>query len=142
MSAVMKEPRVNVISQAASQADWCECGPGIQIKVLAVDSERHSVEYLARTGAGHNAGRHRHHSESYIYVIDGSVINHTTGCTFAAGDFCYQPDKDEHIEESGPDGVTVFASQRGDGDLLVEFFDDAGAVCSEFRVSDFARLLS
>lgn len=145
MASVLKEPTpssVQVIQGQSSAAPWCACGPGIEIKVLSVDTERHAVEYLARSQAGNNAGTHRHHCETSVFVLEGSVINHTTGCQFGPGDYCFQPDGDVHEEEAGPDGVTVFASQRGYGDLLVEFFDEEGKVCSEFRVSDMAKMLA
>jgi hypothetical protein len=75
---------VRVLSEA-SKAGWHDCGPGIHVKVLAVDPVKHSVEYLARTPPGHSTGLHRHHAEAYIFVVEGSVKNVTTGCEYRAG---------------------------------------------------------
>lgn len=141
MAAVMQESNVKVIDGMASQKAWCDAGPGIQIKVLAVDLDHHSVQYLARTGPGHNAGVHRHLADAYIYVMEGSVKNLTTGCEFGVGDFCFQPVGDVHEEEVGPDGVVTYVSQRGDSDLLIEFLDEGGEVCDKYTLSDFAKIM-
>jgi anti-sigma factor ChrR (cupin superfamily) len=143
MAAVMQEKQnpVKVIAGAASQAGWCDCGPGIQVKVLAVDPANHSVEYLARTGPGHTTGLHRHHAEAYIFILEGSVTNVTTGIEFQPGDFCHQPVGDEHEEVTGPNGAMAYVSQRGTGDLMAEFLDANGAVVARFSLADFARLM-
>ncbi|MFT4563921.1 MAG: anti-sigma factor ChrR (cupin superfamily) [Gammaproteobacteria bacterium] len=141
MSAVVQESNVKVIEGMASNVEWCDAGPGIQIKVLAIDADNHSVQYLARTGPGHNAGVHRHEADAYIYIIDGSVKNLTTGCEFGVGDFCFQPIGDVHEEEAGPEGVFTYVSQRGDSDLLIEFMDESGAVADKYCLSDFAKLM-
>ena len=142
MAAVLKESNpIKVLACAASQAPWIDCGPGIQIKVLAVDEEHHAVQYLARTGPGHNPGIHRHNADAAIYVLEGSIKNLTTGCEFGPGDFCFQPTGDVHEEVVGPNGVVTYVSQRGDSDLLIEFMDKAGMVADKYNVSDFARML-
>lgn len=142
MSAVMKqEDMVKVLSGAASKSPWIDCGPGIQIKVLAVDPVHHSVQYLARAGAGHNPGVHRHNADASIFILEGSVRNLTTGCEFGPGDFCFQPTGDVHEEVAGPQGVVSYISQRGDEDLLIEFMDESGAVGDRYTLSDFARML-
>ena len=145
MAAVMQdaqyESQVKVIAGMASQREWANCGPGIEIKVLAVDEEHHSVQYLARTGPGHNPGVHRHNADAYIYILEGSVQNLTTGCEFKAGDFCFQPIGDVHEEVVGPAGVVSYVSQRGDSDLLIEFMDESGAVAEVYSIADFAKLL-
>jgi hypothetical protein len=43
---------------------------------------------------------------------------------------------EEFLEET-----VIFGSYRGDQDKLVEFLDDNGEVCAEFKVSDFAAML-
>ncbi len=142
MAAVMKdENMIKVLSGAASTSPWIDCGPGIQIKVLAVDMKHHAVQYLARTGPGHNPGIHRHNADASIFILEGSVKNLTTGCEFGPGDFCFQPVGDVHEEVVGPQGVVSYVSQRGDEDLLIEFMDESGAVAEKYTVSDFARML-
>jgi anti-sigma factor ChrR (cupin superfamily) len=141
MAAVMQESNVKVIEGMASKVGWCDAGPGIQIKVLAIDADNHSVQYLARTGPGHNPGVHRHEADAYIYVIEGSVKNLTTGCEFGVGDFCFQPIGDVHEEEAGPEGVFTYVCQRGNSDLLIEFMDESGAVADKYCLSDFAKLM-
>lgn len=144
MAAVMQDSnnQVQVIQGAASKAGWCDCGPGIQVKVLAIDPVNHSVEYLARTKPGHTTGLHRHHAEAYVYVLEGSFTNATTGCEFQAGDFCYQPIGDEHEEVTGPNGAMAHVSQRGNQDLMAEFLDEDGKVIDKYSLSDFAKILA
>ena len=143
MSAVTEATRtqLQIIRGAASRAQWCDCGPGIEVKVLAIDHARHSVEYLARTQAGHTTGLHYHHAEAYLYILDGSVTNATTGCEFVKGDFCYQPVGDQHEEVTGPNGAMAYVSQRGESDLMVDFFGDNGDVIFQYTLADFAKLM-
>ena len=143
MAAVTKEERshVRVLSGPASKAGWCDCGPGIQVKVLAIDPVKYSVEYLARTKAGHSTGLHRHYAEAYIFVVEGSVTNITTGCAYRAGDLYYQPVGNAHEEVTGPDGAVAYVSQRGDQDLMAEFLNDEGEVIDRYSLSDFSKIM-
>lgn len=144
MAAVMKEQQaqgVQVIQGAASRAGWCQCGPGIEVKVLAVDAANHSVEYLARTAPGHTTGMHRHHAEAYIYILEGSVTNVVTGVEFHKGDFCHQPVGDEHEEVTGPNGAMAYVSQRGPTDLMAEFLDRDGNVIHRYTLQEFTALM-
>ena len=143
MAAILKtlHDAVQVVAAPASKAGWCDCGPGIQVKVLAIDHLNHSVEYLARTQAGHTTGLHRHHAEAYIFLLEGSVTNVTTGVEFLPGDFCHQPVGDEHEEVTGPNGAMAYVSQRGNTDLMAEFLDANGQVLDRYTLSDFARIL-
>jgi anti-sigma factor ChrR (cupin superfamily) len=129
------------VLDGASKAGWCDCGPGIQVKVLAIDPVKHSVEYLARTPPGHSTGLHRHHAEAYIFIVEGSVTNVTTGCEYRAGDLYYQPVGDGHEEVTGPNGAMAYVSQRGDRDLMAEFLNDKGEVIDNYNLSDFAKML-
>lgn len=141
MSAAEKEVQsVRVTSCMASEQPWAVCTDDIQAKVLSVDEARHSVEFLFKIAAGYKSERHRHTCETSVLVLEGKVRNLTTGVEFGPGDFCYQPYNDEHVEEF-PEETIVFATYRGDQDKLVEFYDESGAVCGEFKVSDFAGLL-
>lgn len=133
---------VQMLEGAASEAPWCDCGPGIEVKVLAIDFDNHSVEYVARTGPGHTTGVHRHHAEAYIYILEGSVTNVTTGCEFRKGDFCHQPAGDQHEEVTGPDGAMAYVSQRGNSDAMADFLDGDGNVVFQYTLSDFAKLMT
>lgn len=133
--------KMDIIAGPASAAGWCDCGPGIEVKVLAIDHDNHSVEYLARTSAGHTTGMHFHHAEAYIFILEGSVTNVTTGCEFVKGDFCYQPVGDSHEEVTGPNGAMAYVSQRGSSDKMADFYDEDGNVIYEYTLSDFAKIM-
>jgi quercetin dioxygenase-like cupin family protein len=136
-AAALEDPNVQVAAGRASETEWCDCAPGMQAKVLAVDEARNSVEYVIKMAPGCNPGKHRHLCETYAYVLEGKLINHE----FGPGDFCYQPHNDVHVEEVGEEGVTLYVSFRGVSETLVEFFGEDGEVCGKFAVSDFAQLL-
>ena len=139
--AALEQPNVRVTAGMSSQQDWVTCTPEISMKVLSVDEARNSVEFLFKIAAGYNSGRHRHTCETHVYVLQGRILNETIGCEFGPGDYCYQPYNDEHVEVVLEDTV-VYGSYRGSTDKLVEFFDDNGEVCGEFKVSDFAAALA
>ena len=139
-AAVLNEPEVQIPAVMASQRDWVKCDDNFQMKVLSVDSARHSVEVLVKVAGGYKSEKHKHTCETHAYVLQGRVVNHTIGCEFGVGDYCFQPHNDEHIEEF-PEETIVYVSYRGSDDKLVEFYDDNGKVCGEFKVSDFAAML-
>ncbi|MFT4584386.1 MAG: anti-sigma factor ChrR (cupin superfamily) [Gammaproteobacteria bacterium] len=141
MSAVQKEiASVQVTSCKASEQPWVSCNENVQAKVLSVDVERHSVEFMFKIAAGFQSGFHRHTCETSVLILEGRVKNHTTGVEFGPGDFCYQPYDDEHVEEFLEETI-VYGSYRGTEDKLVEVIDESGNVTEEFKVSDFAAML-
>ena len=139
-AAVMNEMGTQVPTGMASQRDWVQCDDNFQMKVLSVDSARHSVEVLVKVAGGYKSEKHRHVCETHAYVLQGRIINHTIGCEFGVGDYCFQPLNDEHVEEF-PEETIAYVSYRGESDKLVEFYDEKGEVCGEFKVSDFAAML-
>lgn len=139
-AAVMKESAVKVASGMVSQNDWVACTDDIGMKVLSVDEANHSVEFLFKIAAGYRSGMHKHTCETHVFVVQGKVKNHTTGCTFGPGDYCYQGYNDEHDEEFVEETI-VYGSYRGTENKLVEFYDEGGKVCGEFKVSDFTAAL-
>lgn len=140
-AAVMKESGVVVGKGMASEQEWVSCTDDVSMKVLSVDEANHSVEFLFRIAAGYRSDRHRHTCETHVFVVQGKVVNETTGCTFGPGDYCYQPFDDEHVEFF-PEETIVYGSYRGNANKLVEFFDAQGNVCNEFKVTDFVAGLS
>ena len=131
-------PMVKVAEGMASQKNWVAMDEeeNFNIKVLSLDEERKSVEVLFKIKGGYRSGPHKHTCETHVYVIKGKVKNHAINCTFNAGDYCYQPMNDLHDEEFLEDTI-VYASYRGESDTLVEFIDESGQVCGEFRMDDF-----
>lgn len=141
-AALLKErPIIRAASRMASQQEWKICTDQIQAKVLSVDHARNSVEFLFKIAPGYKSNKHRHTCETHLFVVEGRVVNPTTGCEFGPGDYCYQSYGDVHVEEF-PDGAIVYGSYRGECDKLVEFYDDDGKICGEFKVSDFAALIA
>ena len=139
-AAVMNEATIQLPTGMASQRDWVKCDDNFQMKVLAVDPTNHCVEVLVKITAGYKSEKHKHTCETHAYVLQGRIVNHTIGCEFGVGDYCFQPYNDEHVEEF-PEETVAYVSYRGQNDKLVEFYDDAGSVCGEFKVSDFAAML-
>ena len=139
-AAVMKEMGTKIPEGMASQREWIQCDENFQMKVLSVDEQNNSVEVLVKIAAGYKSEKHRHTCETHAFVLQGSIVNHTTGCVFGVGDYCFQPMNDEHVEEF-PEETVAYVSYRGESDKLVEFFDNEGQVCGEFKVSDFNAMI-
>ena len=139
-AADMKSAGVDVAAGMSSAQDWYRCDDTFSMKVLSVDSERHSVEALFKIKAGNRSGKHKHLCETHVFVVEGKVHNHSIGCTFGPGDYCFQPDNDVHDEEFLEDTI-AYVSYRGDTDKLVEFYDEKGEVCGEFTLQQFAEAL-
>ncbi len=133
---------VRIAGAEASELPWIQAG-GVQLKVLAVDEGRKSVELLVKFEPGWNSGLHRHTCETYLFVVEGSVTNKTTGVEFGPGDFCYQPYGDEHVEEIGPEGAVILESLRGDdAGTVIEYLGESGTVAGKATFADFGQLLA
>jgi len=135
-AAVMKQPELQIAACMSSQQDWVKCDDIFSMKVLSVDEQRNSVEVLFKVKGGHRSGKHKHTCETHVFIVQGKVINHTIGCTFGPGDYCYQGLDDIHDEEFVEETI-AYASYRGYRDTLVEFFDEDGKISNQFSVQDF-----
>jgi hypothetical protein len=79
---------VRVLSGPASRA------AGVIADRESSESARHRLAQVPcriprRTKPGHSTALHRHFTGAYIFVVDGSVTNIATGCSYGAGDLCY-----------------------------------------------------
>ena len=137
-AAVMKEAEIKIGAGMTSAQDWVQCDENFAMKVLSVDEPRNSVEVLFKITGPYRSGDHKHTCETHAFVMQGQITNHSIGCTFGPGDYCFQAKDDIHDEEF-PEGETiVYASYRGYQNTLVEFYGEDGEICGEFKVSDFA----
>lgn len=136
LAAAKVRPIVRAASRLASQQEWKSCTDDIQAKVLSVDHARNAVEFLFKIAPGYRSNKHRHTCETHLFVIEGRVVNLSTGSELGPGDYCCQSCGDAHVQEF-PDGAIVYGSYRGERDQLVEFYDDDGKLCGEFKASDF-----
>jgi len=136
-------PNVRVAEGMASSRSWCPMDEegNFQLKVLSLDWERKSVEALFKVKGGYRSGAHKHTCETHVFIVSGKVQNHTIGCTFTEGDYCYQPFDDVHDEEFVEDTI-AYVSYRGKSDTMVEFLDSNGEVCGEFKLNDFENAMS
>ena len=135
-AAIDSVPMMKVSAGMSSQQEWCKLDDNFSVKVLSVDEKKNSVEALFKIKGGYRSGEHKHTCETHVFVIEGKVTNHSIGCTFGPGDYCFQPYDDVHDEEFVEDTI-AYVSYRGLTETLVEFFDDAGNVCGDFKVGDF-----
>jgi len=135
-AAVDSGPMIKVTSGMSSQQEWCQLDDNLSVKVLSVDEKQNSVEALFKIKGGYRSGDHKHTCETHIFVLEGKVTNHSIGCTFGPGDYCFQPHDDVHDEEFLEDTI-AYVSYRGLDEKFVEFFDDDGNVCGNLKVGDF-----
>ncbi|MEE8059298.1 MAG: hypothetical protein V3T17_15895 [Pseudomonadales bacterium] len=136
-----QEKKLRAVTGEVSQLDWNEIIPGLNVKVLVVDEERHSVEFLMKADASWKPGLHRHVCETSVLVLDGTISNQNTGREYAPGSFFYQKSGNTHVENMGEQGLYAYVNMRGTCDTLVEFLDDSRTVQGVMNVSHFSSLL-
>ena len=136
-AAVLQEKEMKIGAGMASKQEWVQCDEHFAMKVLSVDEANHNVEALIKVKGPYRSGKHTHTCETHAFVLEGEIKNHTAGCTFGPGDYCYQGLNDEHDEEFPEGDTVVYASYRGHQDTLVEFYGEDGEVCGLYTVSDY-----
>ena len=139
-AAAVQNSGVQCAIGAGSQQPWVPANESFEMKILSVDAERHSAEFLIRVKGGYRSGPHRHTCETHAFLLEGRLKNHTTGQEFGPGDYCYQPHNDLHDEEFLEDSV-LYGSWRGDTDKFIEFYDESGDVCGAFTVADVLEMM-
>jgi len=86
--------------------EWADTPlPGIQSKVLSVDTARGVVTLLIRASAGAVYPSHRHSGPEECYVIRGSVV--IDGRVLLAGDFHHADAGSDHGEITTTEGAEV-----------------------------------
>jgi len=142
MSLAVREPSRGSAAGESPVAAWREVGPGVDVKLLTVDPATQAVEYLVRLPPGFHTGRYRHYAETFVYILEGQVGVTGTPTSFSAGDICCQPRGVIHEEVAGPQGATVYVSQRAHDDRLIEFLDADGAVQDTLRLAQLCAALT
>ena len=56
-----------------SEPDWETVAPGIEVKLLATDLERHRVSMLVRLAAGASYPAHTHAGVEELHLLDGEL---------------------------------------------------------------------
>jgi anti-sigma factor ChrR (cupin superfamily) len=83
------------VSLRASEGKWLPLGvPGITVRVLHVDTRRHTIMLHARVETGAVYPGHHHRGPEVSYVLSGEVI--IQGQHFGAGDFHYAAAESDH----------------------------------------------
>lgn len=81
--------------QHAQDAAWDDIGiPGIRMRRLFVDRERHTETFLLRVDPGTTVPAHTHHLAEDCLILQGDL--HTYGMVMRAGDFFRAPAATEH----------------------------------------------
>ncbi|MCM8857229.1 MAG: hypothetical protein LC539_16165 [Candidatus Thiodiazotropha sp.] len=121
-----------------STHNWKEIMPGLAVKSLVVDEEKHSVEFIMKVNKSWEPGWHRHLCETSLLVIEGSIFNRGTKNIYSPDDFFYQEYSNTHVEEMGDNGLMAYVSMRGKSDTLVEFFGKNREIRGTMGVSHFS----
>ena len=103
LSAARAPGRYSVFS---GDREWSDTPlPGIQMKVLAMDTARGVATMLIRASAGAVYPSHRHSGPEECYVIRGSVL--IDGRVLHAGDFHHADAGSDHGEITTTEGAEV-----------------------------------
>jgi ChrR-like protein with cupin domain len=57
-----------------AESEWQQAAPGISVKLLATDEERHRVSMLVRLAPGTDYPPHRHAGVEELHLLDGELI--------------------------------------------------------------------
>lgn len=139
MSLAVRDGSRECADDEPTAAPWRVVGPGLEVKLLTVEPASQAVEYLVRLPPGFHTGRYRHHAETFVYILDGHVCGAATSILFSAGDICCQPRGTIHEEVAGPQGATIYVSQRAGDGCLIEFLAADGTVHDTLRVAQLSR---
>lgn len=142
MSLAVREPSRGSVANDTTPTAWRVVGPGLDVKVLTVDVDTQAVEYLVCLPPGFRTGRYRHHAETFVYILEGQVGVAASATSFNAGDLCCQPRGVIHEAVAGPQGATVYVSQRAHDARLSEFLDADGAVRDTLHLAQLAAALA
>jgi anti-sigma factor ChrR (cupin superfamily) len=81
---LLREP--GLLIARSSEMPWEEAAPGIDRRVLSVDSERDYITTLVRVQPGTRYPSHRHAGVEELLVLEGDL--HVHGIVMRAGDYC------------------------------------------------------
>jgi anti-sigma factor ChrR (cupin superfamily) len=93
-----------------AELDWAELVPGVQGKRVWSDPATNRTAMFIRFSAGAALGRHTHHGDELVYVLEGVVADEFGAVT--AGNVGYRPNGCTHTVRS-PKGATAFAVVTG-----------------------------
>jgi len=68
-----QEP-VSPAPRRGTEAEWHEVAPGISVKLLATDAEKHRVSLLVRLAPGTDYPPHRHAGIEELHLLDGELM--------------------------------------------------------------------
>jgi anti-sigma factor ChrR (cupin superfamily) len=68
------QPPVSAAAPRGPQPEWREAAPGISIKLLASDAERHRVTMLVRLAPGAEYPPHRHAGIEELHLLQGELM--------------------------------------------------------------------
>jgi anti-sigma factor ChrR (cupin superfamily) len=67
------QPSVPVSAPQWSEPDWEQLGPGIECKLLAIDTEKHQVSMLVRLAPGARYPAHIHAGQEELHLLNGEL---------------------------------------------------------------------
>lgn len=118
---------------------------GLEVHVLDYDKPRQIVDAVFRFPAGQIVARHRHVSQTNMFILSGELIMYEADGTVLetrpTGRYYTGTRDDSHVEGGGPNGATVLYSVRGHGsETIIEILGDTNVVLGTLTFDDVAGL--
>jgi anti-sigma factor ChrR (cupin superfamily) len=81
MRRIEEEAPPGTFTRRAADMKWVSAGPGVEVKMLRMDRDRHDQTVLIRMQPGAVVVGHRHTQEEECFVLEGEIFigNHRLG---------------------------------------------------------------
>lgn len=115
--------------------------PGNFIKVLALDTERHRVDFLFKQSPHAEFARHTHLCTAVALTLEGRWGYREGTEEHFPGTFSYEPPGSTHTPYASSEGMVVYASFQGTSDAMLEILDAQDNSLDILRLSFFGQYL-
>ena len=113
--------------------------PGNYIKVLALDPERHRVDFLFKQDPHASFARHNHVCTAVALTLEGIWGYREGEELMFPGTFSYEPSGSAHTPYATATGMVVYASFQGHNETMLEILDENDKVIGELKLDFFAQ---
>lgn len=130
-----------IINVNSELVDWREVDgqPGNYIKVLALDSARHRVDFLFKQDPHAEFAKHNHRCLAVAYTLGGLWGYREGDELHFPGTFSYEPPGSIHTPYATAEGMFLYASFQGDSDLMLDILDEDDNVIDQLKLDFFAQ---
>ncbi len=121
--------------------DWQEVDgqPGNFIKVLALDEQRHRVDFLFKQNPHCEFAKHTHLCTAVAYTLEGLWGYREGEELHFPGTYSYEPQGSAHTPYATDQGMMVYASFQGDSPDMLAILDENDSVIDTLTLDFFKQ---